>query len=128
MKEERTLTNCKRIGNHLILLDKLLGSGHYGKVYLSYEISQTDDKSLLMNKPLACKIIEREKLSATAHKQVQNEVEVLSEVKSDNVIFMNTDSDKIVSYTQRPLLRRRNDFYKLQEHKQSKSSQLSVDF
>jgi len=70
MKEERTLTNCKRIGNHLILLDRLLGSGHYGKVYLSYEISQKDDKNLITDKPLACKIIEREKLSATAQRQV----------------------------------------------------------
>lgn len=53
----------KKIGNHLILLNKLLGSGHYGKVYLAYEIDPKDDKKLLNHKPLACKVIEREKLS-----------------------------------------------------------------
>ncbi len=58
----------KKIGNHLILLNKLLGSGHYGKVYLAYELDPSDDKKLLNHKPLACKVIEREKLSQTAQK------------------------------------------------------------
>lgn len=40
MKQEDIMSNldqCKMIGNHLILMNKLLGSGHYGKVYLAYQ-------------------------------------------------------------------------------------------
>lgn len=28
----------KRIGNHALLTDRMLGKGHYGKVYLGYEL------------------------------------------------------------------------------------------
>ena len=69
MKESDILANihnCKKIGNHIILLDKMLGSGHYGKVYLAYEFSKTDENKILVDKPLACKMIEREKLSPNA--------------------------------------------------------------
>ena len=30
--------NAKRIGNHAILMDRMLGKGHYGKVYLGFEV------------------------------------------------------------------------------------------
>ena len=83
-----TLQNVKKIGNHLILMGKPLGSGHYGKVYLAYEYSKVEEGKLILEKPLACKIIEREKLSATAKKQVQNEVENLAQIRSQHVIFM----------------------------------------
>ena len=33
-----TAQNVKRIGNHAILTDRMLGKGHYGKVYLGYEL------------------------------------------------------------------------------------------
>lgn len=33
--------NVKRIGNHAILTDRMLGKGHYGVVYLGYELSKT---------------------------------------------------------------------------------------
>ena len=51
---------CKMIGHHLILMNKLLGSGHYGKVYLAYELSKDGENKIILDKPLACKIIERE--------------------------------------------------------------------
>lgn len=38
-KEELKTSNkqqIKRIGNHSILLNKLLGKGHYGKVYIAF--------------------------------------------------------------------------------------------
>jgi len=50
------------------MLNKLLGSGHYGKVYLAYELDPENENRLLTKKPLACKVIEREKLSHTAQK------------------------------------------------------------
>ncbi len=31
--------NVKRVGNHAILTSYLLGKGHYGKVYLGYQVS-----------------------------------------------------------------------------------------
>lgn len=31
--------NCKRVGKYLIYLDQKLGSGHYGNVYLAYEVA-----------------------------------------------------------------------------------------
>jgi hypothetical protein len=33
-----TAQNVKRIGSHAILTDRMLGQGHYGKVYLGYEL------------------------------------------------------------------------------------------
>ena len=33
--------NHKRVGSHAILTDYLLGKGHYGSVYLSYELPAT---------------------------------------------------------------------------------------
>ena len=33
--------NHKRVGSHAILTDYLLGKGHYGSVYLSYELPVT---------------------------------------------------------------------------------------
>jgi hypothetical protein len=69
MNETQIMGNidqCKRIGNHLIVQRVLLGSGHYGKVYLAYEFEQENPNRLKTSKPLACKVIEREKLSAQA--------------------------------------------------------------
>jgi hypothetical protein len=33
--------NVKRIGSHAILTDYLIGKGHYGKVYLGYEVNNS---------------------------------------------------------------------------------------
>ena len=63
---QRNLDECKIIGHHLILMNKLLGKGHYGKVYLAYEMSKDGEKRIILDKPLACKIIERKELSSSA--------------------------------------------------------------
>ena len=36
--------NHKRVGSHAILTDYLLGKGHYGSVYLSYELPATQQQ------------------------------------------------------------------------------------
>jgi len=42
-----TNNNIKRIGNHAIFLDKMLGKGHYGRVYLGYDITSLETDNLL---------------------------------------------------------------------------------
>jgi hypothetical protein len=42
-----TNNNIKRIGNHAIFLDKMLGKGHYGRVYLGYDITSSETDNLL---------------------------------------------------------------------------------
>lgn len=37
----------KRIGNHAILSDKPLGKGHYGKVFLGYELPNGQESETL---------------------------------------------------------------------------------
>lgn len=37
--------NTKRIGNHAILTDRMLGKGHYGIVYLGYELPTAGNKT-----------------------------------------------------------------------------------
>ena len=58
--------DCKKIGKHIVFMDKVLGSGHQGKVYLAYEQSSQEECGYRTDKSLACKLIEREKLSAKA--------------------------------------------------------------
>ncbi len=101
MRQQDLLTPSsftKRIGKHLLLLDHVLGSGQYGTVYLAFKILKIDSSlsakhstylsgiKLEMEKPLACKIIEREELSSQARRMVENELDNLSRVKSSKVI------------------------------------------
>ena len=58
--------DCKKIGKHLVFMDKVLGSGHQGKVFLAYELASQEQCGYNSVKPLACKLIEREKLSEKA--------------------------------------------------------------
>jgi hypothetical protein len=57
-----------------------LGKGHYGKVYLAYELakntSKVEGKSFSLNKkrPLVCKVIDRSKLSSNGEKLIKNEI------------------------------------------------------
>ena len=37
-QQENELGNCKRVGKYLVYLDHMLGSGHYGNVYLAFEV------------------------------------------------------------------------------------------
>jgi hypothetical protein len=48
----------KQIGKYLIMLDHLLGEGHYGKVYLTYKYSEDQPGYVDMNCPMACKVLE----------------------------------------------------------------------
>jgi hypothetical protein len=63
-------------------MDKMLGSGRQGKVYLTYEIINEESDHFSVENPLACKLIEREQLSANAQNQVANEIENLQFVRS----------------------------------------------
>lgn len=83
----------KRIGNYLVLLDRVLGSGHYGTVYLAFKIlssgkDQREYSSIIldMEKPFACKILERDELGNEASRLVENELKNLRIIRSPNVI------------------------------------------
>jgi serine/threonine protein kinase len=86
----------KRVGNHAMLTDRLLGKGHYGKVYLAYQLpnnsgsESSEDGGSVVSELLACKVIERgdKKFSAHAQQLVQNEITNLSLVRSPHVIAL----------------------------------------
>ena len=86
-------TDLKRIGEYLIFLNKILGKGHYGTVYLAFKIEQLGsgyDKlegiSLKIQEPLACKIIERDLLCSEASRLVENELKNLKQVRCSKVL------------------------------------------
>ena len=60
MLERSSATKLKRIGNHALLTDRLLGKGHYGKVYLGYDLKRTQELH-------ACKVIDRCDKKFNAH-------------------------------------------------------------
>ena len=93
------------------MTNKLLGKGHYGKVYLGYELpealspgtsqgstfaqSMTTDRQSPVSQAnqlelLACKVIDRgdKKFNAHAQQLVQNEIANLSLVRSPHVISL----------------------------------------
>ena len=63
------------------MTEKLLGEGHYGKVYLAYEISKgcSGDEKVALNfeLPLVCKVIDRSKLSPKSEKLIKAEIQNL---------------------------------------------------
>ena len=68
----------KRVGNHAILTERLIGEGRYGKVFLAYEISKgtlTDETvALNLKAPLVCKVIDRSRLSPRSEKLIKSEI------------------------------------------------------
>ena len=56
----KEIKDYKRIGSYAILMDKFIGSGQFGLVFLAFKINKDDASTLDSNMPLACKIIERE--------------------------------------------------------------------
>ena len=84
------MSSVKRVGKHAVLLDRLLGEGHYGKVYLAYEIStgSSADETVALNfeTPLVCKVIDRLSLSDKSEKLIKAEIQNLHLIKSDGVI------------------------------------------
>ena len=91
---EPQIPNIKRIGHFAIMIDKLLGKGHYGQVYMAYEIrgaegSQLNNElNLVKDKPLVCKIIDRSKLSMRTERMIKNEIGNLQLINSPGVIHM----------------------------------------
>lgn len=83
MLERSSVSKLKRIGNHALLTDRLLGKGHYGKVYLGHDLKKTQEL-------YACKVIDRcdKKFNAHAEDLVQNEIENLSLVRSPHIISL----------------------------------------
>ena len=84
------MSSVKRVGKHAVLLDHLVGEGHYGKVYLAYEISKgssaDDTVALNFETPLVCKVIDRLSLSDKSEKLIKAEIQNLHLIKSDGVI------------------------------------------
>ncbi|CDW74807.1 protein kinase domain containing protein [Stylonychia lemnae] len=80
------LTDVKKIGNYIILMKKFLGSGQYGLVFLAYKILKQDSGLVDTEKPLACKIIEREELTERAKTMINNEIINLEKVKNPNLL------------------------------------------
>jgi serine/threonine-protein kinase ULK2 len=75
------VTGIKLIGDYQIMTEKLLGKGHYGKVYLAYHRLNQEGK------PLVCKVIDRAALSAKGEKMIKNEIVNLQMINdSQNVI------------------------------------------
>jgi hypothetical protein len=72
--------NIKRVGHFAVMTDHLLGKGHYGKVYMAYEIDvekqvpQSAPLPLIKEKPLVCKVIDRSKLSMRGERMIKNEI------------------------------------------------------
>ena len=85
-----TKSCVKRVGKHAIMTERLIGEGHYGKVFLAYEISKgtiTDETvALNLKVPLVCKVIDRSKLSPRSEKLIKSEIQNLHLIKSDGVI------------------------------------------
>ena len=100
-------TNMKKVGNFLINLDRQLGEGQYGKVFLAQEIESvvtrsssllkqseilTGQVSVLDLKPdgektyFAVKIVNRKGLSAHQEALVVSEINNQEAVKSRNIV------------------------------------------
>ena len=77
---EQQAPTIKRVGHYAILIDKLLGKGHYGQVFMAYEIKGDDSAShnqelnLIKDRPLVCKVIDRSKLSMRTERMIKNEI------------------------------------------------------
>jgi serine/threonine-protein kinase ULK/ATG1 len=72
----------KIIGNFAILTDKLVGKGHYGKVY---QCQNLEDQG----QALVCKVIDRATLSVKGEKMIKNEILNLQMIdNSDGVITL----------------------------------------
>lgn len=81
------ITGVKKIGDFAIMTDKLIGKGHYGKVYLAYHSPMKNGVSTInTDRPLVCKVVEREALSAKGEKMIKNEILNLQLIDSPNVI------------------------------------------
>lgn len=78
------ISGVKKVGEYSIITDKLIGQGHYGKVYLAYKTAKNGQ--LDKKQPLVCKVIERAALSEKGEKMVKNEIANLELVESDGVI------------------------------------------
>lgn len=80
----------KRVGKHAVLTDRLIGEGHYGKVYLAYEFSKgasaDETHALNLEIPLVCKVIDRASLSPKSEKLIKAEIQNLHLIKSESVI------------------------------------------
>jgi serine/threonine-protein kinase ULK/ATG1 len=77
------ISNIRKIGDYAIQTDRLIGKGHYGKVYQCYDIKDRNGPALV------CKIIEREALSAKGEKMIKNEILNLQMIdQSEGVITL----------------------------------------
>ncbi len=91
---EQQIPNIKRVGHYAIMIDRLLGKGHYGQVFMAYEINGTEgtqhnqDLNLITDKPLVCKVIDRSKLSIRTERMIKNEIGNLQLINSPGVIHM----------------------------------------
>ena len=79
MKSNKTLTFPD---SHLVLsvTPKVLGKGQFGTVYYAF-----DKHSHI---PFAVKCIDRKKLKARDLKNLQNEIQIMVEIRSENVIAL----------------------------------------
>jgi len=82
---EQLVPEVKRVGQFAVMLDTLLGKGHYGKVFMAYEVVSGELKK---QEPLVCKMVERSKLSMRAERMIKNEIANLGLVNSKSVINM----------------------------------------
>lgn len=87
---ELKVPNIKRVGHYAIMMDRLIGQGHYGQVFMSYEIrgKEGGELNLIKEKPLVCKLIDRSKLSMRTEHMIRNEIGNLHLINSPGVINM----------------------------------------
>jgi hypothetical protein len=64
---ECLLSQVKKLGNYIICKRALLGRGQFGDVYLAFQLDEHSSR-LMIHKPLACKAINRDKLTESGIK------------------------------------------------------------
>ena len=75
------ITNIKTIGDFAIQTDRLIGKGHYGKVFQCYNVKDRNGPALV------CKVIEREALSAKGEKMIKNEILNLQMIDNSEAVI-----------------------------------------
>ena len=96
-------SDLKKVGNYLIELNRILGAGQYGKVYLASEVQTTPiadgcgslagsqgdaitgQKTSKGSKYVACKVVERQNLKKNQEKLIVSEIQNQDAVDSDYV-------------------------------------------
>ena len=89
-QSEININQVLRVQNFLMDLEKQIGQGQYGKVYIATQIDELDeldaDQDQYRSKTCACKIVERSSLSKSKENLIIGEITNQELLRSKHVV------------------------------------------